>query len=46
MRTINIIGVIIGSSGSGSGDSVPANALLWDDGTPVLWDDGSFVLWE
>lgn len=41
---INIIGNIIGSSNGGG--SVPSNALLWDDGTPVLWDDGSYVLWE
>ncbi len=46
---INIIANIIGvknSGAAGGGGGVPANALLWDDGTPVLWDDGSYVLWE
>lgn len=28
-----------------AGVVVPANAALWDDGTPMLWDDGSLILW-
>ena len=29
-----------------SSDSIPANALLNDDGTPLLNDDGSYILNE
>lgn len=45
---INLIANIIGGNplGGGGGSTIPANALLWDDGTPVLWDDGTYVIWE
>ncbi len=38
--------IFIYNSGGSDGGGIPANALLWDDGTPVLWDDGTYVLWE
>ena len=29
-------------------NSIPANAMLWDDGTPMLWDGGStnYMTWD
>jgi hypothetical protein len=41
---------LAGQPNTGSGSSIPGNALLWDDGPTdaLLWDDGptDYLIWE
>jgi len=41
--SFSVLKVVAGSQNGGS-SSIPANALLNDDGSPILNDDGSYIL--